>query len=193
MRRLAALVTLAALGLAACGGGGEEEAGPAGDRPVDAWVEEVCTGLGEWLTGIRERSAGLAEDLEGLTRGDFEGLKDLTVGFVRDAVEDTESLIADLEGAGAPAVDDGVETARTLVAALGDVRDLFAEALDDLEALPTDDPEALAQGLQEIGASIQANADTVAGLLDEAGAAGLGGDELDRAFARAPACESVGG
>lgn len=183
-------VLLAILLLASsCGGGGGEAEG----RDPATWTSSFCTSMSAWVQGIQGSAEGLEGDFDELTPGDFEGLKDLMVGFVDEAVRRTDELIEQVEGLGAPAVEEGGEVVATVVGALREIGGVFAEARDVVGDLPVDDPEVFFTGLQEVGSAIQRGTESATGVLDEAERSGLGGEELSEAFENAPACRGLVG
>ncbi len=180
--RWVALVTGVVVAAAGCGGGG---------TPANEWVADVCEGMTSWVGELGRGSENLNDDIDSLERNDFVGLKELTVAFVDRAVDATEVLLDRIEEAGVPAVDDGADVADTFLTAIGEVRDVFADVRDGIAGLPTDDPRALARGLEGFAAAIGENTAAAAEVLEEARAAGLGGPELAEAFEEEPACEEA--
>ncbi len=181
-RWLSPLMALAVVATS-CGGGGEA---------VESWVADVCSGMTSWVEELEERSEGLNDELEGLEEGDSEGVKEVTVAFLGDAVAATERLIERIDEAGVPAVEDGREVADTFLEAIGQVRDVFAEVQDGVGELSTEDPEAFRRALEDFASSIQDNTAAAVEVFSEAQEAGLGGPELDQAFENEPACKALG-
>ncbi|HEX6207326.1 MAG TPA: hypothetical protein VF058_03115 [Actinomycetota bacterium] len=186
MRR--ALVLTLALVVAACGG-----PEGAGDVATDVWVRDVCTTLTDWNDRLQSRTGTLQTDLQGLPQGDFQALKDLMVSYIDGVIEDTDQAVTSLEGAGAPAVQDGEEASRLMVRGIGEVRTIFEEAREDIAALDVSRPRRFAMALQEIGSRIQQGGQRVQATFQEVDQRGIGGEELDRAFSEEPTCAPLAG
>lgn len=201
MRRSALVLALALL--AACGGGGDDEAagrsetaqtstvggGTVGGVTPEDYAGDVCRSIGSWYDEIDQASTALLADADQIEEDPAAG-KALVVGFLDDAIGFTDGLIAGLEEAGVPETDGGQRTADELVAGIEEVRELFRGARDDTEALPTDDPQALGTGLQDIGAALQDSA-TAVGANFEAVLSSVDDPELASAFQDAPACQEL--
>lgn len=187
MRR--ALVLSLALVAASCGGGGEG----GGDVPPDAWVRTVCTTLTDWNAQLQSRTGDLQTELQGLSRGDFQALQDLMISYVDGVIEDTDQAVTALEEAGVPAVEDGREARELMVGGIREARTIFEEARDDIAALDADRPRQFATALEEIGARVQEGGARVQEGFAAADERGIGGEELDQAFAEEPACSALSG
>lgn len=185
LARTTVLLTLVLLA-SSCGGGGRAE----GQDPA-TWVASFCTSVTAWVQGIQERAEGLEADFDELIPGDFQGLKDLMVDFVDEAVRRTDELIDQVEGLGTPAVEEGREVVAPFMGVLREIRGVFAEGRDEVRDLPVDDPEAFFAGLQGVGAAIQRGTESASRVFDEAERTGLGGEELDEAFENEPACDDL--
>ncbi|HEX6261230.1 MAG TPA: hypothetical protein VF097_00095 [Actinomycetota bacterium] len=187
MRR--ALVLTFALVAAACGGEAEGE----GDVATDVWVRDVCTTLTDWNDRVQSRTGTLQTDLQGLPQGDFQALKDLMVSYIDGVIEDTDQAVTSLEGAGAPAVEDGGEASRLVVRGIGEVRTIFEQAREDIAALDASRPRRFAMALQDIGLRVQQGGQQVQATFQEVDQRGIGGEELDQAFDEEPACAPLAG
>jgi hypothetical protein len=188
---LVLLVTVAVLVAAACGGGGgEEDAG--GDGGGDAtetvsaatWMGDFCTALGTWQTELTEGAPDFSEV------SDAASAKDTVVSYLDSVVAATQTLVADIQAAGVPEVENGEAIATEMRSAIEAVGDDFAAAKADVEALSTDDPAAFAASLGELGTTLT-EAGTAAGTaFDQLGEKYPAAD-LDAAAAEAESCQSI--
>lgn len=188
---LVALGLLLTLGLAACGGddgdGGGDPAGDGGGgegASAPAYAAEVCGAMKDWVTTVQEKSAALGESA---AAGDAEAGKDLLVTLLGDISAATGDLVAAVEEAGVPEVDNGEEIAANLADAFRQAQQILDNAREDVEALPSN-PAAFQQGAAEIGPTLQEAISSITESLE-----GSQSDELDRAFEEEEACQSVAG
>lgn len=171
----ASVLSLAALAaLPACGGGAVSP---------EAYVKSVCEAVGDWQGGIQRRSTDLEQNL-GADATPEEGKEALGV-FLDGVITDTDRMIELVEEAGTPEIDDGEDAAIRLTEALGQVREAFADARQEVDALPTGSPEEFQAGADRLGSSIQ-SAFTEAGTTLEQES-----PQLDPIFEREPACDEL--
>jgi hypothetical protein len=161
-----------------------------GTATPDAYAADVCGSIGGWYDEINSASTALVQDAGSLTEEDPSAGKDLVVTFLDDAIGFTDDLIVDLEAAGVPDTESGEETAERLVSGIGDVRALFSDARDDTAALPADDPQAVAAGLQDIGTALQESATAVGANFQEV-LGSIEDPELSEAFETAVPCREL--
>jgi hypothetical protein len=119
---------------------------------AEAWADEVCTSLASWQTDVESWRGDLASALTDVSS--VEDVRGELATFLANAVERTDELLADVDAAGAPAVEGGDDVAETLESSLTQVRDTFEQARAEAEELPTDDPGAFVTGAQEVATSI---------------------------------------
>jgi hypothetical protein len=183
--RLAAIALAALLLVSGCGGG---DGGEAEGREPGEWVADVCSAVGSWVEGIQEESTALGETAQGAEN--LEQARDQFVDFFDQVIERTEQMLAQIDGAGAPAVDDGEAIAEDLRSTLEPIQGAFEDARDDAENLPTDDPAAFQEGATQIGETVQQEAQEIGQAFD-----GLEREydvpELDEAFEEEEACSDV--
>jgi hypothetical protein len=186
MRRklLALVVPLGMLVMGACSGGdGGGTDGEAETVSATDYATGVCGAIAGWVDDIQ----GLNQDLQAnLDPTSADSLKDSMVGFLEDVTTATESVIDEVEGVGIPDVDDGEAAAETVLAALRNSRDVFADARDRVEGLSTEDPTAFAQELQTLGTDIQSSMSGIGSELDQ-----FASPELDEVSQDIPECQEV--
>lgn len=184
MRRSFVLTIAVALTAVACGGGGVD---------AEVWVRSVCTTLSDWNGQLQSRTGDLQTEIQGLPQGAFQRLQDLMLTYVDGVIEDTEQAVSNLEEAGAPDVEDGREASELIVAGIREARMIFVEAREDIAALDPGRPRQFATALEQIGARVQEGGERVQAGFEAADERGLGGRELDEAFAEEPACAALAG
>lgn len=202
MRRTLILVSLlAALAVlaAACGGGDDETAAPevettatetteaagGGAVPASDWANDVCTALGDWQQELTS-GAPTIEDA-----ADVENVQQTLVGYLDSVVTATETMIEDVRAAGHPDVDQGEQIAQDFQEALAPVRDSFAQARDDVDALDASDPAAFSEQLSAIGTELNEAGSQAASAFDQL-AQEYPNADLQASAQDAPACQSLG-
>jgi predicted small secreted protein len=186
-------LALAAFSLAACSGddGGETQAGgststeTAAAVPVEDYLDGLCTAIVDY----QDELASLNTDLETELSGEIpspDSVKDLLVAFLDDAVVATQGLAEEVRSLGSPDVDGGDEIAVTFVNAFEQVEDLFATSRSDVDALATDDPVALTEGLQEVATNLQSGGEQIASVFDT-----LPEDDIDVNPEDVPSCQGL--
>ena len=205
MRRTPVLLALLLVALVpvACGGDDDEQAdapaaedtsevdgadGPAGTVTAEEYAEGVCTSIGGWFEGIAASTRTLAQEFTGTD--DPAAGKELVLAFLDDAIGLTDDLSTDLEAAGVPDTETGPETAEKLLAGNADVRQLFADARADTEALATEDRAALETGLDDVFTSLQESATAVAATREDV-LSSVDDPELTEAFEASETCQEA--
>ena len=189
--RVIALGAVAALTLGACaedkGSGGTATAeDPAAETvSVDEYASAVCGALSAWVTDIQDRAANITE---GINPGDAEAGKERLQEFIGDTVTSTETLISTVEDAGTPDTDGGEEAAEQIQSGLEQVKTILEDAQDQIDELPTDDPQAFGTGAQEIATSLQEATGEAASTIDSANS-----EELTEAFGSNEDCAQYSG
>jgi ferredoxin len=127
----------------------------------------------------------ISTTLSGTT--DLPTAKTTVVDFLSQAVDATDTAIADLRGAGVPDTTNGKKIRARLLKGFGKAQAIFAEAESNAEGLPTDDLTSFKQAGQGIAADISNGGNEV-----EAGFGGISGldkgDELGKAAKSVKAC-----
>lgn len=148
------------------------------------FATDVCTAAGDWVRTIQEGAASFGSGLS--SSSSPEQIRDGLVGFLEDAIAETDELIGEVEDAGVPAVDGGEDASETLTTAFEDVRVAFEDARDQAAELPTDDQEAFATQAQELGTTVQESLVAIGGELED-----QENDELAGAFDENEACTEL--
>jgi hypothetical protein len=179
------LLPLGILAASACSGsdGGSNGGADAETVSAETYATGVCGAIADWVDEIQ----GLNEDLQAnLDPSSIDALKDAMVTFLDDVIASTDTVIANVEDAGVPDVDDGVAAAQHLLTGLRDSRGVFQDARDRVEAMPTDDPAAFGEELQTVGTDIQTSMSTIGEDLGR-----FESPVLDDASKDIPECEAV--
>jgi len=151
LRPLALLLCVSTLALAAAGCGGGE-ASYSGTEP-SSWAATVCGAVGDWTQGLKAESAQLGPSLGGTT--DLNVVKKRFVAFLESAERATQTMVASIRGAGAPAVKEGEAIQNELVSGLEGAEKSFTVAVTRAKKLSTTDYQAFASGVQDLGSDVQ--------------------------------------
>jgi predicted small secreted protein len=182
-------MVLVALVTAACsssnGDGGDSASETPTTSDATTYVDGVCTALTDWQSGLDSDNQTLQGALSD-GKPTPEETKTALVDFLSATVDGTKTMVSDIEGLGTPEIDNGDQVASTLSSALGDVVTLFEGALDNVESLSTDDPQAMASALTDIGADITQGSTGIGTALGD-----LDTPELEDAAKDSTACQAL--
>jgi len=152
-RSLALLSALAVLAFAAAGcGDGGNSSSSSGTKP-ETWSASVCGALQTWGDDLKSGSQKLSSDIR--SSNDLKSVKAKLLTFLQNAEESTDKMVGDVKAAGAPAVKDGPAIQRDLETGLTGARTSFQRAVVQAKKLPTNDSQALTNGLSTLAQSIQ--------------------------------------
>lgn len=149
---------------------------------ADAWVVSVCRALAPWRTEITEINQRAAIQMAQTSTA--EQARSNLVDLVSDARDATEIARGAVAAAGVPDVSGGESVARGFERSLTTMRDAYAEAADDLLALPDNDEAAFYDGVVDVMNRLTRQYDQAGAELAE-----LDSPELREAFDRAPECQ----
>jgi hypothetical protein len=142
MRRAArVLVVTVALASAAtsCSGGAKR-----GSTPVAQWVETLCTSVTTWTNSINDATTRFGAQIDAAATNAASTRASL-VGILDDSLQATDTLVAQLDLNGAPAVDNGTAIQSKVVGAFRDGRKVFVDARSRAESLPPDSARLVRQ------------------------------------------------
>ncbi len=149
MRRLtvALLATCFLLVGTACGGGSSDSA----SKPVDValYAGAVCTALSVWDQQLESASAVLAQRTN--TENDLTKVRAEFISFFGGAIDETDGMLADIEAAGVPDVDNGEKVAAAVLKSLRVFRPILVEARAKAKTLPVDDEQLFTTQTQTLG------------------------------------------
>jgi hypothetical protein len=184
MRTLARTIAVAVIAAVPLVGFSPDAAGAKTVSPQQ-WMRSLCTALSDWQGTLENASTDLDDALSATT--DLPTAKTTVVDFLSQAVDATDTAIADLRGAGVPDTTNGKKIRARLLKGFGKAQAIFAEAEANAEGLPTDDLTSFKQAGQGIAADISNGGNEV-----EAGFGGISGldkgDKLGKAAKSVKAC-----
>ena len=158
--RVLAAVALPLIVLAGCGGSEK----PEGAEPA-VWADDVCTAVLTWFNGVQSSAGDLQRTLPSVAS--VEEAHSQLVDFLAATVDQTDEMLADVEAAGAPAIEDGEAASRDLRSALVRVKQIFVDAKAKAEKLPVTDLLAFASAVQELATSIRTELEDVGGTFND--------------------------
>jgi hypothetical protein len=176
--------------LSACsndGGGGDGDGGGGGQTvPPATYVKGLCTSVQSYVDDITTLSTDFAGGIDPAASADEQ--KQAVLDFLDDALALTDGLIDDVDAAGVPDVDGGGGVVSAIAVSFEQARGVLEDARARVEAASTDDPQAFAAELNEVGATIQSSLGEIGGSLDL-----VESPELATAAADEPACAALAG
>lgn len=125
---------------------------PARKVPPRQWVRSVCTSLRDWETNIKDLTSEFRSAAGSST--DAAQVKDLLATYLGNTVNETDTLLTQLNDAGTPNFKDGSKVSRLFQKAITDVRDLFATGQQDAANLDTTDLTQFRAAVTRIGNDI---------------------------------------
>jgi hypothetical protein len=161
------IVVMGALLIPACGGGG------GGGETVSAeeFASGICGALNDWQSAIQSRSSSLTEGLSEDTTP--EQGKELLASFLDDVIDETETMISEVDDTGVPDVDNGEDISDALGNAFDDALAALEDARDQVDDLPTDSGESFQTAASALGGSISTSLGDIGGEIQDIDAPGL--------------------
>ena len=168
-RSVEMILLVAGMALVACGGG---------TSPED-YATAICNSGGDWVDALQGRADSLQNSID--TDTPEEG-KQILLDFLDGTIDDTDELLDEVEEAGTPDVDGGEEFADDVQDTYDQAREAFVNARNEVEQLPTDDPETFGQKASELGSLLGQVLSNFEPPRNE---------EMEQAFDDADACDDV--
>jgi hypothetical protein len=135
------------------------------------YLNGVCEAVGGFQQDIEASSAEIQDAMTGAESP--QDVVDALVTFLGDASDRAQQAADEIDALGTPAFEQGEEIRTAFRDALQQVAALFAETRDAIAGLDTSDPQALAEGLQEMSQDLQESGEAIqeafAGLEDPEG------------------------
>ena len=160
-----------------------------GNVASDDYAKAVCSGLLSWRQGVAGDSAGLSQALQA-GAADVSTVKAKYTAFFQGIVRRTDTLLAAVDKAGAPKIDNGTAYARDLSGALAQTRTGLASAQRRFAALPVNDLRSYAAGAAKIRDALGTVFLGVGTTLDQLGKT-YPDKGLNKAFEDQAACKSL--
>jgi hypothetical protein len=156
VRRLLATLALvgALVALAGCGSGDSDKV------EVGLYVSNVCTSLRSWREQLEQASAVLAQRTS--TMDDLSAVRRQFVQFFAGAIGVTDEMIAAVEDAGVPDLENGEAIAAGLQGEVRKFRPILVDARTAARRLPVDDEVGFATQAQRLGTRFQIEANGLA-------------------------------
>ena len=189
--RLTLLVLASLLVLTACsddsttpagGDTGAETTGgdDGGTVEGEEYAEALCTAVGDWQDTLEAKSVEYQEAVQQIASPeDIGAVKDALVAFAGGLVDETDALIAEVEGMGTPDVEDGEEVREGLITGFTSARDLFANLEEAANDLSSTNPQEMMTSMQEMVTGLQEGAQELQqafATLEDSGLADVGED-----------------
>lgn len=140
------------------GGGGEETVTPG------TYVKGLCTSVQSYVDDITTLSTDFSAGIDPAASVDEQ--KQAVLDFLDDALALTSALIDEVDAAAVPDVEGGPAMVAAIVVSFEQARDVLEAGRARVEAASTEDPQAFAAELNEVGATIQTSLGEIGGSLD---------------------------
>lgn len=167
MRRPATVVlglAMALVLLPACSDDGGVDGGGAQAVTPGTYVKSLCTSVQSYVDDITTLSTDFAAGIDPAASVDEQ--KQAVLDFLDDSLALTDALIDEVDAAGVPDVEGGAAMVAGIAASFQEARDVLEAARARVEAASTEDPQAFAAELNEVGATIQSSLGGIGGSLD---------------------------
>jgi hypothetical protein len=178
-----AVVLLAAVTAGGCGGSSSKPSN--GKSTPEAYVNQVCSAVSEWLRSVEAGSAQIGKQL---TPGSTPAhAKQALEALMDSSVADSERVVAGLQAAGTPNVANGEQIAAGLVGSFKQATSALQRVQAEVRSLPTGDPQAFLVAAKQVGSSVQGSMSSIG-----SGLSSLRSSELQKAAANSTACKKLG-
>jgi hypothetical protein len=178
---LLATAAVAAVPLAACGGGSSKS----GTVSASSYVGQLCISAASWLKGMEAKTSSLEGELGSNVTPTEK--KRVLESLVSTAVADTEAVVNALRTAGVPEVNNGKHISELVVSSFEGISSRLAGLQSQVASLPTNDPAAFEEQAKKIREQVRE-----APLRLGIGVAGVNSPELEKAASESAVCKSVG-
>ncbi len=135
-----------------------------GGVEVEAWADDFCGSFETWLDEVQAASSGVTDSI---TPGDMEGAKTAIINLFGTVATHTETLIGEIESAGAPDIDDGDDFLADLIVKFEDFHAAIETARAQAETVSTTDPVAFESEFTALLATFQSETETVGNSFSE--------------------------
>ena len=181
--RLASVALALAVAGILVGCGGSVSGSSSSGNSAEEYVAGACSAMASWGQDIK---SGVSELQSKVTSApDLAARKQIFVDFTKQLSQTTDTLVTELQGLGAPAVDGGAEVHQQIVGAFQSVQATLKNAETEAEALPTDDVAAFKTQVNAIGTEIGGIGDAFQNVSN------LKNQELDNAFSKDQTCQQM--
>jgi hypothetical protein len=172
--------------LPACSDDGGGDGGDVQTVPPGTYVKGLCTSVQSYVDDITTLSTNFAAGIDPAASADEQ--KQAVIDFLDEALAFTDALIVEVDAAGVPDVEGGAAMVAAIAASFEEARGVLEDARGRVEAASTEDPQAFAAELNEVGATIQSSLGEIGGSLDL-----VDSPELAAAAEDEPTCAALAG
>ena len=177
-----AVVLLVAAAAGGCGGSSNKTSN--GKTTPQAYVDQVCSSVGDWLRAVESGSGQIGKELKpGSTPAHA---KQALETLMRNSVADSERVVAGLQAAGTPNVQGGEQIASELVASFQQATTALRHVEAQVKALPTEDPKAFLDAARQVSPSVESSLGGIGTDLSS-----LRSSELQHAASKSQACKNL--
>lgn len=150
--------------LPACSDDGGGDGGGGETVTPGTYVKGLCTSVQSYVDDITTLSTDFSAGIDPAASVDEQ--KQAVLDFLDDALALTSALIDEVDAAAVPDVEGGPAMVAAIVASFEQARDVLEAGRARVEAASTEDPQAFAAELNEVGATIQTSLGEIGGSLD---------------------------
>jgi hypothetical protein len=179
------LAVIAAGALAACGDSGESK-----ESTPRSWASTFCKSFSSYDQSVADLSNRFNESVQAMPAGDLVARKTALVEFLSGSIARTDEFLRVLNRAGEPSVPDGAGLVGSIRVAFRDLRTTLADAQRDAKQLSETDSAAFSTSVGRITGLISTGSNRSREAIARARTR-YETRELDRAFDRAPACQTM--
>jgi hypothetical protein len=180
-------LTVVTLALAGCGNGnGNGNGGGDGTVSAEAYVQTLCANMQTYIDEVTSLSTDFAAEIDPAASLDEQ--RNAVLSFLDDVLAATDRLIAGVEDAGVPDIDNGQDVVVAIEETFAEARGILEDARAQVETISVDDPQAFAEQLNEIGTTIQTSLGEIGSSLAE-----IDAPELNAAVSDDRDCAAVAG
>jgi hypothetical protein len=177
------VVLLVAVSAAGCGGSSGNKSN--GKVTPEAYVNQVCASVGQWLRAVEGSSTQISREL---TPGSTPAhAKQALESLMSSSVADSERVVSGLQAAGTPEVANGEQIAAGLVGSFDQATKALRNVETQVKALPTNDSRSFLTAAKQVDGSIQSSLSSIG-----TGLSSLRSPELQKAAAKSQACKNLG-
>jgi hypothetical protein len=180
-----ALMVIAGAGLAACGNGGESK-----QSAPPSWASTFCRSFDSYERGVGDLSTRFNQTVQSMPASDLAARKAALVEYLSGSIARTDEFLRALNRAGEPSVPDGADLVGSIAVGFRDLRATLADAQHGAERLSESDAAAFSTTIGEITALISTGSNRSREAISRARTR-YETRELDQAFDRAPACQTI--
>jgi hypothetical protein len=156
-----------------------------------AWAREFCDSFNAYERAVSDLSTRFNEAARSTPADDLAGRKAALVEYLTGSIAETNEFLRALNGAGQPTVADGPDFTGSISGGFRDLRATLADAEYDAKQISESDPVTFGAKVEQIASLIRRGSNRSREAILRARTR-YETRELDRAFDRVPACQTIG-